>query len=180
MSYESEERYWTDYLRVALPVIGLLLMLALFWWWAQKFIGEENTPEGVALTVQTEVATTSAPTPTFTVQPTLQVTEQSANTPTDNGGASSSPDDKATEQPQDCGYAEGDTVVTTEDGVNLRSDPTTQDGDNVIVQLDAGTSLQIMSSCYTEEGDNKFWQVNDKETAQKGWVSADFIQPASN
>ena len=59
MSYESEERYWTDYLRVALPVIGLLPMLALFWWWAQQFIGDDKDGNQATVTDPTEEVTLS-------------------------------------------------------------------------------------------------------------------------
>jgi len=83
VSYESEERYWTDYLRVALPVIGLLLMLALFWWWAQQFIGDDKDGNQVALeaTQTTEIATKAAPTPTNTLEVVVEPT-QVATTPT--------------------------------------------------------------------------------------------------
>ncbi len=74
MSYESEERYWTDYLRVALPVIGLLLMLALFWWWAQQFIGDDGNEGDLASATQTAIATIAPPTPTNTVEVVVQPT----------------------------------------------------------------------------------------------------------
>ena len=64
MSYQPEERYWTDYLRIALPVVGLLLMLGLFWYWASKVIGDNgNSPKPTA-TVQVAVITAEAPTAT--------------------------------------------------------------------------------------------------------------------
>ena len=36
-----DDRYWTDYLRIALPVIGLLLVIAVFWYWAQQLIDSD-------------------------------------------------------------------------------------------------------------------------------------------
>jgi hypothetical protein len=177
VSFESEERYWTDYLRVALPVIGLLLMLALFWWWAQQFIGDDGNKNDVAQSTRTaEVATAPIPTATATVQ--VQITATSASqsptkepagnngegTPSDNGG-----------QPGDCDFKKGDIVQVTEDGVNLRSEPDAA-GDNVIVQLDAGTQLSIVDDCYVEDdAGNQYWRVRNSETAKTGYISADYI-----
>ncbi len=73
---EPDDRYWTDYLRIALPVIGLLLVIAVFWFWAQQLIdGDSNeditaTEPGIAegsdtSTVEpTDAAETGTPVPT--------------------------------------------------------------------------------------------------------------------
>lgn len=39
ISFQPEERYWTDYLRILLPVAGLLILVGLLWWWATEIIG---------------------------------------------------------------------------------------------------------------------------------------------
>ena len=180
MSYESEERYWTDYLRVALPVIGLLLMLALFWWWAQNFIGDEGGENDIASSTETAIATAIPLTATNTVEVTLAPGEN-ASTPTEDttGGT----DDNQTPageptQAADCGFSEGDMVVTTSD-VNLRSDPEIPDDPaaNVVVLLTEGTELQIVGSCFEENGDYEWWQVRNLETAEDGWVASDFFEP---
>jgi hypothetical protein len=83
-----DDRYWTDYLRIALPVIGLLLVIAVFWYWAQQLIdddGEDLTPTeqpGVAEVIDgTDAPATEAPgTPADLtgqqVQPPAQTTPQ--------------------------------------------------------------------------------------------------------
>ena len=37
-----EERYWTDYLRIAAPVLGVIILLALAWFWFSHLIGGGN------------------------------------------------------------------------------------------------------------------------------------------
>lgn len=46
---EPDDRYWTDYLRIALPVIGLLLVIAVFWFWAQQLI-DDGSDEDITAT----------------------------------------------------------------------------------------------------------------------------------
>lgn len=179
MSFESEERYWTDYLRVALPVIGLLLMLALFWWWAQQFIGDDGDNTDIANATRTAVATIAPPTPTSTVevvvQPTPQTEEPTRDTSENGGTDEETPED--TEVECDGDFVRGDIVTVTEDNVNMREEPVI--GDNVVEQLDAGTELSIVGNCYEEDDDgNQFWRVRNSETANTGYVSADFLEAA--
>jgi len=192
VSYESEERYWTDYLRVALPVIGLLLMLALFWWWAQQFIGDDKDGNQVALeaTQTTEIATKAAPTPTNTVEVVVQPTQvettpttgtdgntgnngsQTENTPADNSGGNA----------QNCEFKKGDYVVVTQegDGLRLRTDPEVSDT-NSVDTLDAGTVLRVVEDCTVEDADGNQWvRVRDEATSRTGYVSADFVEPQPN
>ena len=186
MSYESEERYWTDYLRVALPVIGLLLMLALFWWWAQQFIGDENSPEDIARETQTaEIATQPVPTATNTVAVVVQPTQDQAQ-PTEDGSSTDGNGSQDDSTPgadgngsEDCGFAKGDYVVVTEGGVNIREEPALGD-EFVIGQLDEGTRLVLVEDCYREDDQgNQFWRVRNEETAQTGYVSSDYLEADS-
>jgi hypothetical protein len=177
VSYESEERYWTDYLRVALPVIGLLLMLALFWWWAQNFIGDDGDDQTIASATQTAIATIPPPTATATEEVQVVATEGAA--PTEDGGNGEDPENTPDDEAADCDgpFTRSQAVVVSENGVNMREEPdTTQD--NVVEQLDAGTSLTIVGDCYEEDDEgNQFWRVRNSESAQTGYVSADFLEP---
>lgn len=177
MSYESEERYWTDYLRVALPVIGLLLMLALFWWWAQQFIGSDGDSGDVAQSTRTaEVATAPVLTPTATAEVQLTAAADTEAPTRDTSGASNDGTPSADTNTEDCGFAKGDTVQVTEDEVNLRSDPDAS-ADNVVEQMNAGTLLSIVENCYVEdEAGNQFWRVRNQQTSKAGYVSADYIE----
>jgi hypothetical protein len=84
VSYQPEERYWTDYLRIALPVVGLLLMLGLFWYWASKVIGDTGNSAKPTATAQVAVITAAAP--TATTPALVQLTPQPAETATNAAG----------------------------------------------------------------------------------------------
>jgi len=61
----------------------------------------------------------------------------------------------------------------TEDDVNLRPEPSTEG--EPLGKLAADTELIIISDCYTSEGENDFWEVKVRETAEEGWVAAQFL-----
>ena len=62
-SYQPEERYWTDYLRIALPVIGIILMLGLLWIWASQLLGDDTDVGDATPEDQIGLVTTETPDP---------------------------------------------------------------------------------------------------------------------
>ena len=186
VSYQPEERYWTDYLRIALPVIGLLLLIGLLWYWASALIGDGgNQPPPTAETVAvitpvneatpappTATAVIIAPTPgppvvaTATLAPAVATTQ--AVTPTPAAADAANP----------CAglpvYSVGDVVATTAE-LNLREGPST-DSASVAV-LPEGTRLQVTGE-FQEAGQCDWWPVTAVDTEQSGFVIEQYLQPA--
>ena len=187
VSYESDERYWTDYLRVAFPVLGLLLMLGLLVWWANSIIGDERGDRPTTpIPSETEIAEIVTSTPTE-APPADLTAETAAVTPTSQAGGNGddetpagedeTPADAETEPAADCEdavFEDGQAVVTT-DGVNLREGPSTDT--NVITVLEAGVELTVISECFEEAEDGtRFWRVSDDENAQRGYIAEDLLE----
>lgn len=190
---DTDDRYWTDYLRIALPVIGLLLVIAVFWYWAQQLIdndGEELTPTeqpGVAEVVDTTPEATDPPsTPVVDtgVQQAADSTPQNplqaipSPTPAQQQPAADTAEQPpAEEQPaeeQAGGIAPDAQVSVIEGPLNMRAEPSTQA--DIVVALDTGAALTVLSG--PEEGEGyTWWQVTD-DTGNMGWVVEEFIQPA--
>src|SRR5215207_269055 len=154
VSYQPEERYWTDYLRIALPVIGLLLLIGLLWYWASALIGDGGnqpppTPETAAVITRVNEATPAPPTatavviaptpgpplaPTATTVPAVATTQ--AVTPTPAAAAADAANPCASLPV----YSVGAVVQTTAE-LNLREGPSTDSAP--VVVLPEGTRLQV-------------------------------------
>lgn len=188
IQFQPEERYWTDYLRIALPIIGLLLMVGLFWYWATQLIDDSAGPDepvataeapGLAAVDETE----STPAPTAPPaganngqSPTAGATQPPAEeTPVneENEPEESPPPEGAAEG---AAFAPNDAAVITEDGVNMRSQPTTAE-ENVVAELSATTIVEIQSGPTEADGFN-WWEVVVSETGESGWVAEDFLEAA--
>ncbi len=182
--YQAEERYWTDYLRIALPIAGLLLLLSVFWYWASSFIGDDNsgtqTPI-VAVNVPQDAPTltptlqdavvlaTALPTATSGVEPT-----QAPAQPTQAVTEPTQPPAQPTEATSGGTFAEGDLVIVNDDDVNMRSDPSTT-GD-IVDTLAQGTELRIISATPTEGESYTWWNVSDDALGITGWVVGQFLE----
>ncbi|HET7095494.1 MAG TPA: hypothetical protein VFI22_18530, partial [Thermomicrobiales bacterium] len=70
ISYQPEERYWTDYLRIALPVIGLVLLIGLLWYWASSLIGGGTAEPPVTPSIIAGITPINQATPMPTPSPT--------------------------------------------------------------------------------------------------------------
>ena len=86
-SYQPEERYWTDYLRVALPVVGLLLMLGLFWYWASAVIGDSGNSNKLTPTTQVALVTVTAEPTVAATNPPVIAQDVTPTPPADTGNA---------------------------------------------------------------------------------------------
>lgn len=203
--FQPEERYWTDYLRIALPVIGLVLMLGLFWYWASTFIGGPDKKEPVSTQTAGQAVINNAPsTPTAAATKPAAITQPTtAKTPAANTGTSNQPgantpaaqapsnnstnggDNRAgnnqpansqqASQPAGGGTFAAGDTVTTTDPVNMRDSPATSG--NSLAVLPTGTSLSVLAG--PEQADNYSWYQVQTADGTKGWVASDFIQKAS-
>jgi hypothetical protein len=178
---------------VILPVVGLLLLLGLFWYWASTLIGDDSdngsdvTPT-VAIVIDSTETATATTTAAAGITPTESSNQPAGETPTESTGNNNgnqqeeeTPTEEATESSDEAvstAFAMDDTVRTN-DSVNMRSDPDAS-GENVIVTLDAGTELTIIGG--PEEGPDGqggnlvWWQVRDTATGDEGWVAEDYLE----
>jgi hypothetical protein len=191
VSYQSEERYWTDYLRIALPVVGLLLLIGLLWYWASALIGDGSaqppqTPE-IAVVITpineatpappTATAVVLAPTPGAPAAPTpAPVTPAPA--PTQAPVATQAPAAAETDNPcANLPVYEVGALVTTTAEVNLRDAPSTNG--NAIVVLPTGTQLQVTGD-FSEAGQCDWWPVTVTQSGQAGFVIEEFLTPVAS
>lgn len=173
-----------------LPVVGLLLLLGLFWYWASTLIGDDNdSPESpTAAVVITQMPSVETPTQETNIVPdeSTQTADnaQPTNTPQDAASGDETPTEEATtdagngDQPVSDAFAVDDVVVTN-DSANLRTDPTA-DSDAVTV-LAAGTELIVIGGPEADESveDRIWWQVRDEATGDEGWVVEDAIDAST-
>ena len=186
MSYQPEERYWTDYLRIALPLVGIVLMLGLLWFWAAALIGGDESnvePTDVPLVASTEV---NAPTPTPAATPatSIQPTPGPALTPTPAPGAQpaatgapgvQTPTPAAAALAPEVDFPPGSTVVVFDGPINLREAATKISA--VVQELPNGTLLTTTGASQIGADGLIWWPVTlADDPAVDGWVSDDYVK----
>jgi hypothetical protein len=182
IEYYAEERYWTDYLRIILPIIGVLLFLILLYLWALAFLrGDDDTPgqAGTSPTSTIPLITADA-TGTAAVEitgtpggPGIVLTPAPVgNTPQPSGSTpnptASTPDEPSGEIYVGAVVAIANTGGT---GANLRSLPTTE-SEVVTVLLD-GVELVVIDG--PEDAQGFTWWGVEGETGT-GWVVGDYLE----
>lgn len=191
-NYYPEERYWTDYLRIAAPILGVILMVFLFWWWISNFIGDDEDENGeIANQDNTPVI---IPTVGETPEPEQEATPADGTpgivfpgdaTPgAGDGTPGTTPGDTPGEPTTDTGTGEeeppaqsgiynGATVEvfnTGGTGVNVRSQPSTE-SDIISVFLD-GTVLTVIGVSVEAEG-FVWWPVSGDGV--EGYVVQEYL-----
>jgi hypothetical protein len=156
-------------------VVGLLLLLGLFWFWASSLIGDDDetpaTPSTAAI-----IVTQEAPTPTQTIAAAITPAETvQTDAGTGNGSETAEPTPTEVIVESTGGTFEvGDLVAVTDDGVNLRSEPTTNS--EAVEQLNIGDQLRITGP--PEEDDTYiWWPVEDEANNLSGWIAENFLEP---
>lgn len=189
VSYQPEERYWTDYLRIALPIVGLLLMLALFWFWARSIIGDDNGSRPTPTSTAAQVMTATSVPPTATTKPevaanpvTPSPTLGPDNGPQSTNAAGGEPTESATQAPDETppgkGFRKGDTATVNDDDVYLRSEASPDS--EPLGTLANGDEVEIASEA-VKQGDYYWVEVNVQSGAlegQTGYVADQFLDPS--
>jgi len=171
-TYRTEERYWPDYLRIALPVLGVILMLALAWFWLNSLLGRNDNLAKVTPPVSTTTAVPAVITGS-TATPAKATTPIPLTTAVPTGTAQAT---QATGAAQ--GIQNGSKVVvanTGGSGVNLRAAPSTSG--EVVKTLPEGTKLTVVGNSVNADG-HVWWPVKT-DSGDSGYVVGDYLKPAS-
>ncbi|HEX5164884.1 MAG TPA: SH3 domain-containing protein [Thermomicrobiales bacterium] len=179
LDYYTEERYWTDYVRIGLPILGVILILLVALLWIIPFLNGDDDDDGTLGAGGT--ATTTIP----VIQPSVTATNQAsgsetpritlttqpgATTPPNTGGA---PTPTTPSEAPSGEIYEGAVVAvanTGGTGVNMRATASV-DGEIVTVVLD-GTEFTTTGPA--EEADGYVWWPVTGE-AGTGYIVADFL-----
>jgi hypothetical protein len=177
LDYYSEERYWTDYVRIGLPIVGVILILLVALLWIIPFFGDDddNGNQGASNTPQATMPVIEA-SPTTTTQasadetPRITLTTQPGTTPPADAPTATT----AAEPPATGGEIYNGAIVAVSNtggtGVNMRSIASV-DGDIVAVALD-GTELTVIGEA--EEADGYIWWPVEGEIGS-GYIVQDFL-----
>ena len=175
-NYYDEERYWTDYIRIAAPIVGVIILVVLLWFWIASFLGDDdNDPNDAAegTTTITLPTITSSPgeTPDAGSTPSPPVVAPTATTPAGGGTA------VATDTPDPGGPTDiylGATVeVANTDGTGVNVRETASTSSAILTVFLDGTQSQTIDGPVEAEG-FIWWQVTGNEVAA-GWIVADYL-----
>jgi hypothetical protein len=182
LEYYSEERYWTDYLRIILPILGVLIFLVLLYLWALAFLRDDEDPPGqtgAAATVTLPVITadaTDTPRVGATGTPRIVVTAPPIQpTPPGQTPAEPTPTDEPADTPiEPAGeiFVGGQIRVanTAGEGANMRSEPTTDAG--VIAVVLDGTVMDVIGGPEEALGFT-WWNVSGDQG--EGWIVENYL-----
>lgn len=184
--YYDGERTLADYARIAAPILGVIVLVILLWFWIANFLDDDDDNGDVASGTATEL-----PSFTATGEPT-EATDGTpappgvAPTPTEGGVGVATPTsppgggDEATDEPSDGDPGTGGDIYvgatvevanTGGAGVNVRAEASTA-AEVLTVFLD-GTQVQVIGGPFEGEG-YVWWQVTGNEVAS-GWIVADYL-----
>lgn len=181
LNYYEEERYWTDYVRIAAPILGVIVLVVLLWFWIASFLDDDNDGDDVASgTATIEIPTlgpTEGETPMAGETPSPPAGAPTATTPgtgtspvaPTSPGEATEPD--GGEQPGIYLGATVEVANTDGAGVNVRSEATTS-SEVLSVFLD-GTQVQVIDGPVEAEG-FVWWQITGNEVTA-GWIVSDYL-----
>lgn len=190
-SAQPDERYWTDYLRIALPVIGIILMLGLLWVWASSLLGGDNnevdpTPDDSVGLVQTQTPDPNAVNPNITAESTPNGQTNAGEIPISQPTtAPTNPATTATETPAAGGDNQtgeeaetpleitvGGLVEITEEA-NIR--PSAGTAGDPLGTAAPGDIAEVASG--PEEADGYTWWELVFEDGSNGFIADEFLEP---
>ncbi len=178
LDYYTEERYWTDYVRIGLPILGVILILLVALLWIVPFFNDDDddgslgaggTPTTSIPVIQPSITATNPATGAET--PRITLTTQP--NPTQPAAGQPSPTTETAQPPATGGIYAGAIVAvanTGGTGVNMRS-AASVDGEIVAVVLD-GTELTTTGE--PEESDGFLWWPVEGESGS-GYIVEDYL-----
>lgn len=183
----TEARYLTDYLRIALPVIGIVLMLGLLWVWASHLLGSTSPDDGSDTTIglvatETPEGNTINTEPGPSTPPSTQPAQNAGEIPIANQPVPTKPpfnpsQPKTPESGGDNQTGDGNTIaldsrVEITDEVNVR--PSAGTSGDPKRQAEKGEEATVISG--PEDADGFTWWELVFDDGSSGFVAEDFLK----